>query len=550
MTTKPSVAPVVATRFVPLAVSGLVATILLLVTSTQQGGSYAGVFWDDGVYLITARALADGEGYRFVHLPGSPPAVHFPPAWPAVLALVWKLAPDFPANLAVFRLLNPVIAAVAAGLSCAYAIRRLGLEPGIAALATIVFAAALPLLVLDSVLFSEPAFLALLIGTFLLADRAVETGAPRAALLAGLLAAATTLTRSAGLLVVPALVGALLLTNRRRSAGIALATALALILPWQAWSSTAAASLAEPLRGNYGPYLPWLGAAIRDGGPGFVASVAWTNMVSMQQSLAAVFFPVGLRAVRPVLVAMVVIVGCVGVQRAWKRARPLCLFLAFYTVTVVLWPYAPDRFAWAVWPLIGALLAVGATASWQVARAPERPLVTRMAGGVFLGVTLLAAAGAAFYSARGVSRGWADLAQRRNAARLLPIVDWVNRHTPDSAVVATDGEPLVHLYTGRPVLPVHILSPGEHLAPITIERAAEDLWSLITAGRADFVVLSAGSSEIEAARLLAPEPASRVSRLKLASRLSRQKPASRVPRLAVLDSLPGGGIAYRVHWQD
>jgi hypothetical protein len=522
----PLTAQVVNSRFVPLVVAGLVATIILFVATTQP----AGVFWDDGVYLITARALANGDGYRFMHLPGSPAAVHFPPGWPLLLAAVWKVIPSFPENLVAYRLLNPMIAATAAGLSCAYAIRRLELDARVAALAAIVFAAALPLLILDTVLFSEPAFLALLVASLFAADRAVVSGTMRDALVVGAVAGVTTLTRSTGLVLVPAIAGALLLARRPRQAGVALAAALALILPWQLWSSVGAGELAEPLRGNYGPYLPWLADAVRERGPRFLAAVAWQNIVSMQQSLAVVFFPIGLRWVRPLLVALVIVVGVTGVVQAWKRATTLCLFLACYAVLVVVWPYSPDRFAWAVWPLVGSVLALGAMTAYGLLRHTGSPRAVRFSAGVLVGVTILATLGASFYSARGISRGWADVAQRRNAARLLPVAEWVARNTPADAVIACDGEPLVHLYTGRRVVPVHILSPDEYLAGTPLQQAADDMRRLITAGRADFAVLSAGASELEAAELLGA--------------------GTGFPRLVPLDTLPGGGVAFRVQWQD
>ncbi|MBI1810036.1 MAG: hypothetical protein HYR75_09085, partial [Gemmatimonadetes bacterium] len=81
------------------------------------GRAMPGAFWDDGVYVATARALAGGAGYRFVHLPGAPAAVHFPPLWPALLALVLRVAPAWPASIAWLALLNPILLALAAALA-------------------------------------------------------------------------------------------------------------------------------------------------------------------------------------------------------------------------------------------------------------------------------------------------------------------------------------------------------------------------------------------------------------------------------------------------
>lgn len=508
-------------RFAPLVVATATFVVLLAVLSAQP----AGVFWDDGVYLITARALADGEGYRFVHLPGAPSAVHYPPLWPIVLAGVWKLVPAFPDNLAVFRAVNPLLAAIAAGFVCSFGTRALRLPWPVALAGTLVFATVLPVLVLDSVLFAEPLFLVCVVLSLLAVTRAERTGFARDAVVAGALAGAASLARSTGIVLVPAIAVALLLARRPRAAGIAFATGVAMVAPWIWWSATHAAELAPPLAGSYGPYTPWLANAIRERGAEFVAAVAARNAVTFERAVAAVFFPIGLREIRPLLVALLAVVAGLGALTAWPRARAACLFGIGYAALVLVWPYAPDRFAWAVWPLAGLAVAAGAHAAWRLAASAQPPAV-RATGAALVVVALVAMAGSVTYTIRGVSRGWVDVAQRRNAARLRPIVEWVRANTPPDAIVATEGEPLVHLYTRRRVVPVHILSPDEYLAGTPLDQAADDLRALVAAGGADVVVLAGRSLELAAAGQLGPGTDS--------------------PRLVPLDTLPGGGVAFRV----
>ena len=63
----------------------------------------AGIFHDDGIYVVTARALAEGQGYRIISLPESPPQTKYPILFPWLLSLVWRLAPSFPDNLLCLR---------------------------------------------------------------------------------------------------------------------------------------------------------------------------------------------------------------------------------------------------------------------------------------------------------------------------------------------------------------------------------------------------------------------------------------------------------------
>ena len=129
-----------------------------------------------------------------------------------------------------------------------------------------------------------------------------------------------------------------------------------MLLPWQLWSGIHASDLAEPLRGNYGPYLPWFADAVRQRGAGFVAAIARQNLASLERTVAIVFFPIGARELRPLLVALIAVVGALGLITAWRRATTLVLFMMVYAVLIAVWPYAPDRFAWAVWPLVGGAL--------------------------------------------------------------------------------------------------------------------------------------------------------------------------------------------------
>lgn len=56
-----------------------------------QSDALVGVFYDDGIYVTAGKALAEGQGYRHIHLPDAPPDVHHPPLYPLVLALAWRL---------------------------------------------------------------------------------------------------------------------------------------------------------------------------------------------------------------------------------------------------------------------------------------------------------------------------------------------------------------------------------------------------------------------------------------------------------------------------
>jgi len=59
-----------------------------------------GVYHDDAIYVSTAKAIAQGDGYRLINLPNSPKQTKYPILYPLLLAAtIWKFWPQFPQNI-------------------------------------------------------------------------------------------------------------------------------------------------------------------------------------------------------------------------------------------------------------------------------------------------------------------------------------------------------------------------------------------------------------------------------------------------------------------
>lgn len=76
-----------------------VAAILYALALTP----YIGDGYDDGHYIALAQSLAQGKGFSQPQVPGNPPEPQYPPGWPLLLAPVWFVSPDFPANALGFK---------------------------------------------------------------------------------------------------------------------------------------------------------------------------------------------------------------------------------------------------------------------------------------------------------------------------------------------------------------------------------------------------------------------------------------------------------------
>ena len=168
---------------------------------------HLGFYHDDGIYWTCAKSLAQGSGYRIASLPGEPYQTKYPPLYPALLAGIWKLNPDFPSNLPAATLLAWLLLPVYLATVWLF-LRQYGFR-GARGLVLLLVATLNPVAVVFSFsLMPELLFTALLLASVLIAERALEPGSSRwLPLLAGVCGALAYLTKSAAaplLLIAPA----------------------------------------------------------------------------------------------------------------------------------------------------------------------------------------------------------------------------------------------------------------------------------------------------------------------------------------------------------
>lgn len=506
------------TPLAPRTIAVIAALVVLVGAIASITPDPIGVFWDDGVYLLTAKALAAGDGYRYTYLPGAPPAIHYPPGFPLLLAAVLRITPEFPANVALLKLLNPLCLALGVYGAARLGARVLRLGAGPAAVAVVICALIAPVLVLTNVLLSESLFFALLTWALIAAEDALTAGGTRRALAAGALCALLALVRTVGGVLMPAALIALWWRGRRREAGLLLAAAVVLLAPWQLWVWAAARGFPDELRGSYGPYLEWVVNGYRRD-PGLALAVVAKNAGDLWRAFGIVFAPRLPHALQVGAACALLAAFGAGLAALARRAPVLLLFLLAYGAVVLLWPYNPERFVWAVWPLTGlVLVAAGKDAGeWLAPRWPAAPRV------VILGVALLLT-GHAAYAARGLAAGWAGAPQRAMTARLWPLVQWSVTHAGARDVVASDGHVMIALYTGHTTMPVSVLTPAEHVRAKSVAQFADELSALDARFRPTLLVLSPGTPETDAVPVFARRDGA--------------------PFIVTLPLVPGGGAAF------
>ena len=97
--------------FVPKALVAIFFASMLPIYWIAFHAPAVGIYHDDGIYLVTAKALAEGKGYRIISLPGELPQTKYPILFPAVLSVAWKISPRFPEN-ALFLKTIPFLSAM------------------------------------------------------------------------------------------------------------------------------------------------------------------------------------------------------------------------------------------------------------------------------------------------------------------------------------------------------------------------------------------------------------------------------------------------------
>lgn len=297
---------------------------------------------DDGIYAVTAKALAEGRGYVLDHLPASPPQTKYPPLYPAYLALFWR--GGMPVLLAAQYALLPLLATLAW-----FWWRRQGFGlPVSTAMAS--FLVLNPFTIaLSASLMSEVLFTCLLLASVLCARRPG---------LSGLLGGLAYLTR---IVALPLLAAAPLLYWLRgdRRAALRFVPGMApWVAGWHAWCFLHRSSSPDPVAAYYTNYLgvwfanlTWVD----------VPSLLYANGAALLAALSGLFtFGAGedkFSALVFRLFAFASVAGCLRLIRR-NGLDPLYLYGLGLTALLAVWNYPPhERFVWPLLPLLLAGLA-------------------------------------------------------------------------------------------------------------------------------------------------------------------------------------------------
>jgi len=314
---------------------------------------HLGYFHDDGMYWVSAKALATGQGYRIISYPDAPFQTKYPPVLPLLLAGVWKLFPAFPENMPW------AMAAVALMLPAfLWTMLRLLESWGCSrplALVLCAWTALNPYIILFSVNLMPELLVSSLLGCcFLAAQNSARRESSAAALLSGALGGVAYLTKAC---VLPLLAAGPIwyaLGKRVRLAAWFVSPLILAVLSWNTWSVRHMMHSKDIVDIYYTSYLgdflhdlrgtEWLGFFVQ-------------NIPTLLNSAGNLVIPdvVGIPFLGPMFPRLAGIFAIVGILRQ-ARKDGLGLhhwFCAGFCLQLLVWQYPPnERFLIPIVPVI------------------------------------------------------------------------------------------------------------------------------------------------------------------------------------------------------
>ena len=411
----------------------------------------SGAFHDDGVYALTAKAIATGEGYRLIQLPGAPPQTKYPILYPVFLSLFWRDGAELVASIGAMQVATVLLAAAALAAFYLHAV-RFGHASRAAAFAGVVLAASAPnLLYYATSTLSELPFALAFAAALWALD--IELRASRASPVreagVGVVLALPFLVRTAGAVVPPLAVLALAI-HRRSTRWVAVGSLLT-ALPWLGWMLLAGEGSGDATVSYQTDYLDWWRATLGALGPGYVL----VNIGKALAGIAHISFEALARELYARIDAAPYVARSLGaIPCVWLLARlrfrdPVAIVTLGYLAFVVAWPWAPDRF---LVPILPVLLVATFTALERGAAT----LGARRAGIVVLASSLALCVTNGFLLTR---YSVASKASSYPYFRLPdePVAwesfrdafDWLQNHSEPSDVVVAGFDTMTALYTER-----------------------------------------------------------------------------------------------------
>jgi 4-amino-4-deoxy-L-arabinose transferase-like glycosyltransferase len=412
-----------------------------------------GSFHDDGIYAVVGKSLAEGNGYRIISLPGTPPQTKYPFLYSYLLSWIWAFDENFPDNIIFLKALNVAIL-IALFFGGVIYYRNNFANARVAALLFSLLLCTNPVIftltdyVLSDLLMVFFALVALILGSSDSKSVGSRSNWPGLALAVGL----ACLTRSAA---IPLVIGGVIRSVSQRpfrESVYFVGAVLLVVAPWLLW----VAFTPRPESGSLFDY--YSGYDFAGAGEGWSLdrqlSVVAGNARYLLDSIDLIYLLPLLPGVTPV----VVLLTAIGVFHSIRKDE---LFMwSFFLSTLALlliWPFHPNRYSTPLIPLLLLFLFRGIqwVRMW-LSRLPfPQPMRNLLSGVVALPIALLLVLNGIWLSSYllirddQTTRGFYGSRVKYSWSGFEESFTWVRQNASPESVLGTAYDPMYFLYTGR-----------------------------------------------------------------------------------------------------
>ncbi len=484
-------------RFGNIGIACVAALVGVLAIYLLRLDEVVGLTIDDAWYVLLAKTLATGQGYTLVNSPTAGILPLYPPGFPFLLSIFYRISPNFPDNVWLLKSVS-IAAMIGAGvLTYRYFIRMRSLPPSLALLIAVAASICPPLVFLaTSTVMSECVFTFILIATIVVVERsalAIREENKKAILYVIACAALASygfLTRS----IAVALIGAVFLyylKERMVRAALIFGVAVALFTgPWviytrmnaptapqmqeqgghiiqpydrQFWQRVASVTTSDPITAAEIPSRVWnnvleiagkdifrilatpIYEALRD--PYKEAQRFLTREVTdkTEDTLLLSF-----------VLSLILIIGFIAAAR--ERITCAEIAIPLLMAITVLWPWETIRFVAPLAPFLIFYFVRGIRASiemiWRLIERLKDGVssvsISWMAPGIVAALVIVVNFyGHLNYITKKINDGLDRPQWLQSFDDFETMMNWVNQNIPKNETVVTLNPPLVNLYTGH-----------------------------------------------------------------------------------------------------
>jgi hypothetical protein len=473
-----------------VAIAGLIGLLLALLIYCLRLDSVVGMMVDDAWYVLLAKSLATGQGYSLINSPTSDILPLYPPGFPFLLSIFYRLNPHFPDNIWLLKSVS-VAAMMGVGILSYLYFRRDRALPAPLALG-IAFASTIcpPLVSLaTSSVMSECVFALALVATVVVVERGVRAGKEGGrkmwlyTLASASLASYAFLTRSVAIGLLAAVFLYFLKARMVRAALVFAFTVALFAGPWIIYSRIHAPTPSQQKEQGGHIVQPYTAqfwqrvASDKSSGSitvGEIPSRVWNNFLEITgRDIFRVIAPPLYELMRdpyeearkllskaltdktedtlPIsfVLSVFLIIGFISVVREKLTLAEIATPLSFFVI--MLWPWETIRFVLPMTPFVLFYFLMGFRAIHLFVRAQTTPPASWAVPGVVaalvIGINLY---GNTAYLSKKLGDSTFDRPQwLQTFEDAETLFKWVNQSIPKDETIATLNPPLVHLYTGH-----------------------------------------------------------------------------------------------------